>query len=113
MRFWRVLSRAFQPWDRPNGWPCRNRRRPRLTIPRPRRRSSWAGPCTSIRAIAACERTLITPNSPYDRYVMGERDALSEQQVKDIVAFLGALTGEFPEQSLPRLPGTPGFTVIR
>lgn len=38
---------------------------------------------------------------------------LSEQQVEDIVAFLGALTGKFPEQSLPRLPGTPGFTVIK
>ena len=37
---------------------------------------------------------------------------LSEQQVEDIVAFLGALTGEFPEQAMPRLPGTSGFTVI-
>lgn len=38
---------------------------------------------------------------------------LSESQVEDIVAFLGALTGEFPEQTLPRLPGTPGFTIIQ
>lgn len=33
---------------------------------------------------------------------------LSETEVKDIVAFLGALDGEFPEQSMPRLPPTPG-----
>jgi cytochrome c peroxidase len=37
---------------------------------------------------------------------------LSEQQVADIVAFLNALTGEFPEQTLPRLPGTPGWTIV-
>ena len=28
----------------------------------------------------------------------------------DIVAFLNALTGEFPEQQLPQLPATPGKT---
>jgi cytochrome c peroxidase len=33
---------------------------------------------------------------------------LSDDQVQDIVAFLGALTGEFPEQTMPRLPATPG-----
>lgn len=37
---------------------------------------------------------------------------LSDEQVADLVAFLGALTGEFPEITLPRLPGTPGTTVI-
>ncbi len=37
---------------------------------------------------------------------------LSEEQVADIVAFLNALTGEFPEQTLPRLPGTPGWTIV-
>ncbi len=36
--------------------------------------------------------------------------SLKQQQVKDIVAFLEALTGEFPKQALPRLPGTPGAT---
>jgi cytochrome c peroxidase len=34
---------------------------------------------------------------------------LSDQQVADMVAFLNALTGEFPEQTLPRLPATPGW----
>lgn len=36
--------------------------------------------------------------------------SLKQQQVKDIVAFLEALTGEFPKQTMPRLPGTPGTT---
>ncbi|MCH9698075.1 MAG: cytochrome-c peroxidase [Gammaproteobacteria bacterium] len=36
--------------------------------------------------------------------------SLKQQQVKDIVAFLEGLTGQFPEQKLPRLPGTPGET---
>jgi cytochrome c peroxidase len=171
---------------------------------------------TATKAIAAYERTLITPNSPYDRYVTGEKNALTDQQergmrkvtelgctgchsgpafngpgvfqkfpvhsngvlnakyhfkddkglaevtkksgdehmwkvptlrnialtapyfhngsvktledavkvmaklqldkdlsadeVGDIVAFLNALTGEFPEQKMPRLPETPGKT---
>ena len=34
---------------------------------------------------------------------------LRDQQVADTVAFLNALTGEFPEQTLPRLPATPGW----
>jgi cytochrome c peroxidase len=33
---------------------------------------------------------------------------LNDEQVQDIVAFLGALNGEFPEQTMPRLPATPG-----
>ena len=33
---------------------------------------------------------------------------MSDAQVKDIVAFLGALDGEFPQQAMPRLPATPG-----
>ena len=43
------------------------------------------------RAIAAYERTLITPNSPYDRYVTGDKSALTEQQVRGMekVAELG------------------------
>ncbi len=37
---------------------------------------------------------------------------LSDSQVADIVAFLGALTGEYPEITLPRLPATPGTTLL-
>lgn len=35
---------------------------------------------------------------------------LSDADVADIVAFLNALTGEFPKQTMPTLPGTPGTT---
>jgi cytochrome c peroxidase len=35
---------------------------------------------------------------------------LSKEEVADIVAFLNALTGEFPKQKMPTLPGTPGTT---
>ncbi len=35
---------------------------------------------------------------------------LSDEDVADIVAFLNALTGEFPKQEMPRLPGMPGRT---
>ncbi len=37
---------------------------------------------------------------------------VTDPQVEDIVAFLNGLTGEFPEMTLPRLPGTPNMTVI-
>ncbi len=33
---------------------------------------------------------------------------LEDQTVADITAFLEGLTGEFPEQTMPRLPPTPG-----
>lgn len=42
------------------------------------------------RAIAAYERTLVTPNSPYDRYVKGDRKALTAQQVRGMKAFATA-----------------------
>jgi cytochrome c peroxidase len=37
---------------------------------------------------------------------------LSDDQVQDIVAFLGSLSGEFPEQTMPRLPATPGDLLV-
>ena len=36
---------------------------------------------------------------------------LEETEVEDIVSFLNGLTGEFPEQPMPRLPATPGWTI--
>ena len=39
------------------------------------------------KAIAAFERTLITPNSPVDRYVSGDKSALSEQAVRGMQLF--------------------------
>ena len=38
----------------------------------------------------------------------GTVKSLEEAEVDDIVAFLGSLNGKFPEQSMPRLPATPG-----
>jgi cytochrome c peroxidase len=35
---------------------------------------------------------------------------LSKEEIADIVAFLNALTGEFPEQKMPHLPATAGST---
>ncbi|MGD8641856.1 MAG: cytochrome-c peroxidase [Gammaproteobacteria bacterium] len=37
---------------------------------------------------------------------------LKDKEVKDIVAFLNSLTGEFPNISMPRLPETPGQTLV-
>jgi cytochrome c peroxidase len=45
----------------------------------------------AARAVAAFERTLITPNSPYDRYVKGDKKAMTEQQVRGMNTF--AATG--------------------
>jgi len=39
------------------------------------------------KAIAAYERTLITPNSPYDRFVKGDSSALSEKQLRGMALF--------------------------
>jgi cytochrome c peroxidase len=41
----------------------------------------------AARAVAAYERTLITPGSAYDRYVKGDKEALTEQQVRGMNAF--------------------------
>lgn len=41
----------------------------------------------AARAVAAYERTLITPNSPYNRYVRGDTGALSAQQIKGMETF--------------------------
>jgi len=42
------------------------------------------------KAIAAYERTLITADSPYDRFVRGDAKALSTQQVRGMKAFAAA-----------------------
>lgn len=41
----------------------------------------------AVKAIAAYERTLITPGSAYDRYVKGDKEALSSQQVRGMKKF--------------------------
>jgi len=44
---------------------------------------------TIARALAAYERTLISRSSPYDRYLAGDRLALTEQQRQGLVLFNG------------------------
>jgi cytochrome c peroxidase len=41
----------------------------------------------AARAIAAYERTLITPHSPYDRFVQGDKTALDAQQQRGMQLF--------------------------
>ena len=41
----------------------------------------------AAKAIAAYERTLITPNSPYDKYVKGDKKALTGQQIRGMETF--------------------------
>ena len=41
----------------------------------------------ATKAIAAYERTLITPNSPYDNYVKGSKSALTGQQIRGMNKF--------------------------
>lgn len=41
----------------------------------------------ATKAIAAYERTLITPNSPYDKYVKGDESALTAQQIRGMQKF--------------------------
>lgn len=66
----------------------------------------------AARAVAAFERTMITPNSPYDRFVKGDKTALTEQQQRGMKLF--ADTGctschSGPAFSGPQMPAGSGF----
>ncbi|MGD2083196.1 MAG: cytochrome-c peroxidase [Chromatiales bacterium] len=66
----------------------------------------------AAKAVAAYERTLITPDSPYDRYVRGDTEALSPQQIKGMEAFASAgctACHSGPNFSGPTLPPGTGF----
>ena len=41
----------------------------------------------AAKAVAAFERTLITPNSPYDKYIKGDKKAMNAQQVRGMEKF--------------------------
>jgi len=41
----------------------------------------------TVDAIAAYERTLVTPNSSYDQYVRGDADALTDEQIEGMQTF--------------------------
>lgn len=40
------------------------------------------------KAIATYERTLITPNAPFDRYMRGDLNAMTEEQISGMQAFI-------------------------
>jgi cytochrome c peroxidase len=66
----------------------------------------------AARAIAAYERTLITPDSPYDRYVKGDERALSAaaQRGMETFASVGCSScHQGPVFDGPRLPTGTGF----
>lgn len=66
----------------------------------------------AVKAIAAYERTLITPNSPYDKYVKGDKSALTEQQVRGMNSFaeVGCVSCHSgPAFNGPTLPEGTGF----
>jgi len=66
----------------------------------------------AAKAIAAYERTLITPGSAYDRYVAGEKPSLTEQQVKGMETFaeIGCTScHQGPAFNGPPLPVGTGF----
>ena len=66
----------------------------------------------AAKAIAAYERTLITPGSPYDRYVKGDKQALASRQVRGMHVFaeLGCMgCHQGPAFNGPPLPAGTGF----
>ena len=66
----------------------------------------------AAKAIAAYERTLITPGSAYDRYVQGDHSAMSPEQVRGMETFASVgCTGchQGPNFSGPPLPMGTGF----
>jgi cytochrome c peroxidase len=66
----------------------------------------------AAKAIAAYERTLITPNSAYDKYVSGDKAALSEQQARGMNTFaeVGCVSCHSgPAFNGPTLPQGTGF----
>ena len=66
----------------------------------------------AAKAIAAYERTLITPNSAYDRYAKGDTQALTAQQVRGLNTFaeVGCTScHQGPTFAGPALPVGTGF----
>lgn len=68
----------------------------------------------AAKAVAAFERTLITPDSPYDRYVKGDRGALTEKQIRGMQTFeqLGCVAcHRGPAFNGPTMPDGTGFYI--
>jgi cytochrome c peroxidase len=65
-----------------------------------------------VKAIAAYERTLITPNSPYDKFINGDKKALSESAQRGwrLVGTVGCTTCHSgPMFNGPPMPIGQGF----
>jgi cytochrome c peroxidase len=76
----------------------------------------------AAKAIAAYERTLITPNSPFDKYIKGNKKAMNAQQIRGMklvdeigctschtgvnFAGEGLKMGEGNYQPFPQIPGS-------
>lgn len=68
----------------------------------------------AAKAVGAFERTLITPNSPYDRWVKGDKTAMTEQQIRGMNEFrnLGCIAcHRGPAFNGPTMPGGTGFYI--
>jgi cytochrome c peroxidase len=68
----------------------------------------------AAKAVAAYERTLITPGSPYDRYVTGDARALTPQQARGMSTFedLGCIAcHRGPAFNGPLMPDGKGFFI--
>jgi cytochrome c peroxidase len=75
---------------------------------------------TAVRALAAYERTLVTGDSRFDRYLRGNKEALSAAEKRGLIVFIGkgtctechrgpSLTDErFHRIGLPAAGGDPG-----
>ncbi len=77
---------------------------------------------TIAKAIAAYERTLITPDSPYDRFLGGDTSALTEKQIRGMALFestgctlchsgpnfsaASLFSSDTPFRIFPSIPGT-------
>ena len=64
-----------------------------------------------LRAVATFQRTLVSYNAPYDRYVMGDHDALSAKQKRGLAVFRSKRAGCMQCHHPPTFAGT-DFRVI-
>lgn len=66
-----------------------------------------------VKAIAAFERTLLTPNSPFDRYLAGETSALNADQIAGMQLFESLGCTECHSGPSLSLQGTPGQLLLK
>jgi di-heme cytochrome c peroxidase len=62
---------------------------------------SSATPANIAKALAAFERTLVSHNSPFDRYLAGDKSALSEEAKRGWELFQGATLDAYAATTVP------------